>query len=259
MYKDAGIQISTNAQLVAGMRFVNGWTVYESQLYTAYGVGVKEADRLAGRGVRNVTLLVELQSRGIGQQSNIWQISVYQSQVQKEPVAMKEPTAPKSVGTDFFNLVSIGTPNQVTEAIKAGADINARDKDGLTPLVYAVSNNQDPEIVTLLLSAGANTGALSTIGSTPLMWAAQFNSNPEVIMRLLKASENMNTQNGRGWTALMYAARFNHNPEIVMTFLKSGADAKVKDSAGKTAFDYAQDNAKLKDTDAYWKLNDARF
>ena len=57
VYKDVGIQIATNAQLVAGMRFVNGWTVYKSQLYTAYGVGVKEADRLAGRGVRNVTLL----------------------------------------------------------------------------------------------------------------------------------------------------------------------------------------------------------
>jgi hypothetical protein len=37
------------------------------------------------------------------------------------------------------------------------------------------------------------------------------------------------------------------------------ADGKAKDSYGKTAFDYAQDNEKLKGTDAYWKLNEARY
>jgi hypothetical protein len=33
----------------------------------------------------------------------------------------------------------------------------------------------------------------------------------------------------------------------------------AKDSTGKTAFDYAQENEKLKDTDAYRKLNDAQY
>ena len=33
----------------------------------------------------------------------------------------------------------------------------------------------------------------------------------------------------------------------------------MEDSDGKTAWDLAQDNEKLKGTNAYWMLNDLRF
>ena len=58
-------------------------------------------------------------------------------------------------------------------------------------------------------------------------------------------------------TALMYAAMGNTNPEVIRVLLDAGADGKARDKNGKTAFDYAQDNEKLKGTDALRKLEEA--
>ena len=39
----------------------------------------------------------------------------------------------------------------------------------------------------------------------------------------------------------------------------AGADPKAKTADGKTAWDLIQDNEKLKNTDAYWRLNDLQI
>ena len=124
---------------------------------------------------------------------------------------------------DFFELVKTGTPQDVQAAIKSGASVNIRNKDGWTAL----------------------------------MGAAEYNPNPEMITALLAAGADVNAQNKDGWTALMAAAVFNQNPEVITALLAAGADAKANDVVGKTAFDYAQTRAKLKGTDAYRKLKEA--
>ena len=40
---------------------------------------------------------------------------------------------------------------------------------------------------------------------------------------------------------------------------KKGADGKAKGTNGKIPFDYAKDNADLKNTKAYWLLNEAQY
>ena len=147
-------------------------------------------------------------------------------------------------------------PEVITTLLKAGADSKARDKNDLTPLMCAAGFNPNPEVITTLLKAGADSKARTAIGSTPLMVAAWFNPNPEVITTLLKAGADINARDKDGGTPLMVAAWFNPNPEVITTLLKAGADAKAKDSEGKTAFDRAQNNEKLKGTDAYWKLKE---
>ena len=57
----------------------------------------------------------------------------------------------------------------------------------------------------------------------------------------------------------MVAAAFSSTPEIVMLLLAKGADALAKDEDGKKAIDHAEENDKLKDTKAYWKLHDKSF
>jgi hypothetical protein len=44
-----------------------------------------------------------------------------------------------------------------------------------------------------------------------------------------------------------------------MALLNAGADAAVIDDLGQTPWSLANDNSRLKGTDAYWALNDARF
>ena len=55
--------------------------------------------------------------------------------------------------------------------ISEGAEVNARDTDDLTPLMYA-ARYSTPEIVQLLLEKGAEVNARTTGGMTPLMYAA---------------------------------------------------------------------------------------
>jgi len=189
--------------------------------------------------------------------------------------------------TDFFALVRTGTPQAVQDAIKQGADLNARDADGLTPLMRAAVNNPNPAVITVLLKAGADIKARDEqFGLTPLLWAASGTDNPEVVTTLLKAGADIKARaTVNGFTALMYAADGNPNPavitvllkagsdidaksnaktfgmtplmlaaqenqhpdKVIITLLKAGANAKATSTEGKTAFDYAKDNEYLEE------------
>jgi len=53
-------------------------------------------------------------------------------------------------------LVRTGTPQQVQAAINQGADLEARDKEGMTALMYAAALNPNAEVIMRLLKAGAD-------------------------------------------------------------------------------------------------------
>jgi ankyrin repeat protein len=159
---------------------------------------------------------------------------------------------------DFFELVTAGTPQDVQAAISKGADVNARDKDDMTPLMCAAETNKNPEVITILLKAGADIKAQDLhYSQTPLMWAAWDNPNPEVITTLLKAGADIEARDKDGSTPLMIAARISPNPEVIAMLLKAGADAKAKNKAGQTVLDCAKYNENLKGTAALKQLEEA--
>jgi len=63
-------------------------------------------------------------------------------------------------------------PAIVEELLAAGADVNAKDAIGSTPLVWAaMSERDDTRTVSALLHAGASVDVKTAMGETPLSWA----------------------------------------------------------------------------------------
>jgi ankyrin repeat protein len=60
-------------------------------------------------------------------------------------------------------------------------------------------------VLLLLLEAGAQINAQDNEGMTPLMWAAKHNTNPDVVSTLLKAGANGKLTSKEGKTAGAYA------------------------------------------------------
>ena len=160
---------------------------------------------------------------------------------------------------DIFTVAGSGTVAQVQQAIKAGADVNARNEWGSTPLMYAAGFNTNPDVLSVLIKAGADVNARNERGWTPLMYAAGFNTNPDVLSVLIKAGADVNARDNNGETPLMFAAGTNTNPDVISVLIKAGADVNARNERGWTALKFAKDNPAIKGTKVYWELNDAQY
>ena len=139
-------------------------------------------------------------------------------------------------------------PEVVKVLIAAGADVEARSKDGLwgalfntriTPLHWAAAYNGNPEVVKVLIDAGADVEAQDGGGNTPLHWAAgsylshDNHWNPEVAKALIAAGADVDA--GINVTPLHFAARYSKNPEVVKVLIDAGANQMVRTKKkGKT-------------------------
>lgn len=112
--------------------------------------------------------------------------------------------------------------------LEHGADISARDYDGLTPFHHAVFYEADPAFIELLLDYGADIHARTDSGNiispdlssaTPLHWAV-FRSSPEVIALLIDRGADVAAQNELGQTPCQMA-RERDRPEEVLQLVCS--------------------------------------
>ena len=71
----------------------------------------------------------------------------------------------------LFDLVKMGTPEQVQVAIKSGAQVNDSDTLGQTPLMHGAECNENSDVITTLLNAGADAKAKSIEGRTAFDYA----------------------------------------------------------------------------------------
>ncbi len=141
-----------------------------------------------------------------------------------------------------------------------GNDVNARSPNGLTPLHLAAMYSDKPEVIRILIEKGANLHACDSVGRTPLHLAAGDNQNPEITKTLLENGAKPNARAASGHTPLHHGAEFESiNPDVIMLLLKYKADGKLKGADGKTPFQSAKGNPNLKNTEAYWALNDAQY
>ena len=87
-----------------------------------------------------------------------------------------------------------GTAVAVAALAVAGADPDATDGKGRTPLHLVAVLGTDPEIVTALVRAGADLDAPDARGRTPLGFAEKFSVTPAIVAALREAVTDANAR-----------------------------------------------------------------
>jgi ankyrin repeat protein len=91
-----------------------------------------------------------------------------------------------------------------------------------------------------------------------VMDAAQSGDYATALREWTPLAEQGNARDDDGQTPLHCAAWLG-TPKNIAALLAAGAEVNARDKDGKTPFDFAEDNPKVKGTDVYWKMNDARY
>ncbi|WP_407399212.1 ankyrin repeat domain-containing protein [Treponema sp.] len=213
---------------------------------------------------------------------------------QQKIVKIENPDlADKNGVTLLMKAAKSGNDWDVRTLLASGADVNLRDKDGWTALMYASRYQNNLNIINMLIEKGAHVRVRNKFNATPLLMAADYSKNPEILSVLLKNRTvaedevfrafifcitgktssvhvraakvklflDMNVPLNRLWkgqTPLMYAAQYSTSTDVIQQLIDAGADATIMNDKGMTAFDYAKKNKRLPQDNTFWALNNAK-
>lgn len=134
-------------------------------------------------------------------------------------------------GTALILAVIEGHEELVKLLLAAGANVKATYRTGQPVLSLAVvGRGDDSKLMQLLLAKGADPNARDRYGNTPLMVA----NTPAEVELLVTSGANVATTDEQGETALMKAAK-GGEAEVVSALLSNGADVNSRDKKGLTA------------------------
>lgn len=119
-------------------------------------------------------------------------------------------------------------------------DLNQIDRNGYTPLHYAVLYNQ-PEMVQALCQKNVNLNMQNKFQHGPLHYT--YDSDIIILKMLLEFGANANLQNDCGATALQDACYLGlqNNIELLLNY---GADETIKNNFNQTVFDFCEMHVK---------------
>ena len=206
-------------------------------------------------------------------------------------IILENPDETDSFGkTLLMKAAKAGNDWQISSLLNSGANVNLKDKDGWTALMYAVRYQESLNCVDLLLQAQADVKIKNKYGSSALMIASCYNNNPQIIKKLLSyyqmndkevlkslvllLSESQTSEYTsiaklnafldysvplntfyEGKTPLMYACEFGNSTKIIKVLIDNNAITSIRSTEGKTAYDYASENQSLTHDSNYWLLN----
>ena len=168
---------------------------------------------------------------------------------------------------EFFERANVA---DTLRYLQDGADVNARDERGWTPLHRAAAFSKTPAVLAALLRNGADPNARDTDGVTPLHEAA-LSVTLGVLTALVPAGACPNTEDKNGLTPLHAAAARSKTTGVVPTLAQAGADPRAqdkndwtplhraaRDENDETPWDHVRMDSPLRGTDVFWRLKDER-
>jgi ankyrin repeat protein len=152
-------------------------------------------------------------------------------------VAGADVNAKNKLGETPLHMAAIRGHHEISSLlISQGANVNAMDKRKLTPL-HASAWGGHKETAALLITKGANINAKDEHGVTSLHVSALSGSD-ETMALLINNDADINARNKDGMTPL-HAAALSGQYEAVELLIHKGADVKAKNKEGVTPLQLA--------------------
>ncbi|KIW77059.1 hypothetical protein Z517_09505 [Fonsecaea pedrosoi CBS 271.37] len=148
--------------------------------------------------------------------------------------------------------------DDVSVLVESGVPVDALDHNGLTPLLYkttpTVVTDAQSGPITALLELGANPNAKDRDGISPLAAIVRVGSSgldkaSTIMSTLLRYGADPNIPDNHGLNPLCFASGGfwrSRMKSIVETLLNNGANVNSKDELGRTPLHYACWNARTK-------------
>ena len=131
--------------------------------------------------------------------------------------------------------------NQIKNLIQAGADVNGKNKDGYSPLEFALYQER-PDRARILIENGAKltTAKQKELAGEVLLKAAK-NNDIDVVRSLIAQGVDVNTKDKYGQTPLHHAVYHSApNEELIKLLIENKADVNAKDNDDNTPLHYAK-------------------
>ena len=143
---------------------------------------------------------------------------------------------PSASDISIHDAAKAGDIEAVRQHLADGVDVNAKQKDGFTPLHLAAFADR-MEVVDLLIKNGANVNATDNAGGTPLH-PATVAGHKETVELLITNGADVNVKDKHDITSLHFSSTQGHK-EIVKLLIAKGADVNAKSHNGETPLGWA--------------------
>ena len=143
----------------------------------------------------------------------------------------------------FFTAIKKSNYEKVIEMLEKGVTTNIHDTEDMTPLAYALRND-DEKMFDLLIKNDADVNN-QILKKTSLLTFYIKSKKSKLLSRLLEADADVNFQDSIGMTPMMHAIE-NTNIDAIKLFIsfdyKNNLDLSITDYSGKTMFDYVENS-----------------